>query len=73
MKVKGNKRCNENSDSCLYLTNLLDVSCFRYKSLCPDTWPTWNGRLVDGVSTLVKHIGYKPEEYKLGRLVTQMF
>ncbi|XP_056127040.1 myosin Ic, paralog b isoform X1 [Rhinichthys klamathensis goyatoka] len=39
----------------------------RYKSLCPDTWPTWNGRLVDGVSTLVKHIGYKPEEYKLGR------
>ncbi|XP_012684324.1 myosin Ic, paralog b isoform X2 [Clupea harengus] len=39
----------------------------RYKSLCPDTWPSWNGRLVDGVSTLVKHLGYKPEEYKLGR------
>ncbi|XP_076138752.1 myosin Ic, paralog b isoform X1 [Alosa pseudoharengus] len=39
----------------------------RYKSLCPETWPSWNGRLVDGVSTLVKHLGYKPEEYKLGR------
>uniref|UniRef100_A0AAY4EQL5 Unconventional myosin-Ic n=1 Tax=Denticeps clupeoides TaxID=299321 RepID=A0AAY4EQL5_9TELE len=39
----------------------------RYKSLCPDTWPSWDGRLVDGVSTLVKHLGYKPEEYKLGR------
>ncbi|RXN07651.1 unconventional myosin-Ic-like isoform X1 [Labeo rohita] len=38
-----------------------------YKSLCPDTWPNWDGRLVDGVSTLVKHLGYKPEEYKLGR------
>ncbi|XP_030631997.1 myosin Ic, paralog b isoform X2 [Chanos chanos] len=39
----------------------------RYKSLCPETWPNWQGRLVDGVSTLVKHLGYKPEEYKLGR------
>uniref|UniRef100_A0A1A8A9T4 Myosin IC n=1 Tax=Nothobranchius furzeri TaxID=105023 RepID=A0A1A8A9T4_NOTFU len=39
----------------------------RYKSLCPDTWPNWEGKLVDGVSTLVKHLGYKPEEYKLGR------
>uniref|UniRef100_A0A3Q2GJI7 Myosin Ic, paralog b n=1 Tax=Cyprinodon variegatus TaxID=28743 RepID=A0A3Q2GJI7_CYPVA len=40
---------------------------FRYKSLCPETWPNWNGKLSDGVSTLVKHLGYKPEEYKLGR------
>ncbi|XP_036392066.1 myosin Ic, paralog b isoform X1 [Megalops cyprinoides] len=39
----------------------------RYKSLCPETWPNWQGRLADGVSTLVKHLGYKPEEYKLGR------
>ncbi|XP_043910277.1 unconventional myosin-Ic isoform X1 [Protopterus annectens] len=39
----------------------------RYKSLCPATWPNWNGRLADGVSTLVKHLGYKPEEYKMGR------
>ncbi|XP_036379609.1 unconventional myosin-Ic-like isoform X2 [Megalops cyprinoides] len=39
----------------------------RYKPLCPETWPNWPGRLADGVSTLVKHLGYKPEEYKLGR------
>uniref|UniRef100_A0A4W4F588 Myosin motor domain-containing protein n=1 Tax=Electrophorus electricus TaxID=8005 RepID=A0A4W4F588_ELEEL len=44
-----------------------EVFLQRYKSLCPDTWPSWDGRLVDGVSTLVKHLGYKPEEYKLGR------
>uniref|UniRef100_A0AAY4CPH0 Unconventional myosin-Ic n=1 Tax=Denticeps clupeoides TaxID=299321 RepID=A0AAY4CPH0_9TELE len=39
----------------------------RYKSLCPETWPSWQGQLSDGVATLVKHLGYKPEEYKLGR------
>ncbi|XP_063058785.1 unconventional myosin-Ic [Engraulis encrasicolus] len=39
----------------------------RYKSLCPDTWPNWEGNLQDGVATLVKHLSYKPEEYKLGR------
>ncbi|XP_059932004.1 unconventional myosin-Ic-like isoform X2 [Gadus macrocephalus] len=39
----------------------------RYKSLCPDTWPNWQGKLPEGVSTLVKHLGYKPEEYKMGR------
>ncbi|XP_076130722.1 unconventional myosin-Ic isoform X1 [Alosa pseudoharengus] len=39
----------------------------RYKSLCPDTWPSWQGHLADGVATLVKHLSYKPEEYKLGK------
>ncbi|XP_052412896.1 unconventional myosin-Ic isoform X1 [Carassius gibelio] len=39
----------------------------RYKSLCPDTWPNWHGKLPEGVATLVKHLNYKPEEYKLGR------
>uniref|UniRef100_A0A8B9R9Z6 Myosin Ic, paralog a n=1 Tax=Astyanax mexicanus TaxID=7994 RepID=A0A8B9R9Z6_ASTMX len=39
----------------------------RYKPLCPDTWPNWQGNLSDGVSTLVRHLNYKPEEYKLGR------
>uniref|UniRef100_A0A8B9JZA2 Myosin Ic, paralog a n=1 Tax=Astyanax mexicanus TaxID=7994 RepID=A0A8B9JZA2_ASTMX len=37
----------------------------RYKPLCPDTWPNWQGNLSDGVSTLVRHLNYKPEEYKL--------
>lgn len=39
----------------------------RYKSLCPDTWPTWAGRPQEGVAVLVRHLGYKPEEYKMGR------
>uniref|UniRef100_A0A2K6BQR7 Unconventional myosin-Ic n=1 Tax=Macaca nemestrina TaxID=9545 RepID=A0A2K6BQR7_MACNE len=39
----------------------------RYKSLCPETWPTWAGRPQDGVAVLVRHLGYKPEEYKMGR------
>ncbi|XP_062999815.1 unconventional myosin-Ih isoform X2 [Elgaria multicarinata webbii] len=43
----------------------------RYKSLCPDTWPQWQGTAAKGVEKLVKHIGFKPEEYKLGR--TKLF
>ncbi|XP_060048547.1 unconventional myosin-Ih [Erinaceus europaeus] len=39
----------------------------RYKSLCPDTWPHWHGPAAEGVERLVKYIGYKPQEYKLGR------
>uniref|UniRef100_A0A480T7A3 Unconventional myosin-Ic isoform X2 n=1 Tax=Sus scrofa TaxID=9823 RepID=A0A480T7A3_PIG len=39
----------------------------RYKSLCPETWPTWAGRPQDGVAVLIRHLGYKPEEYKMGR------
>ncbi|OWK15111.1 MYO1C, partial [Cervus elaphus hippelaphus] len=39
----------------------------RYKSLCPETWPMWTGRPQDGVTVLVRHLGYKPEEYKMGR------
>uniref|UniRef100_A0A3B4CG41 Myosin motor domain-containing protein n=1 Tax=Pygocentrus nattereri TaxID=42514 RepID=A0A3B4CG41_PYGNA len=39
----------------------------RYKPLCPDTWPHWRGVAADGVETLVKHLGYQPDEYKMGR------
>ncbi|NWS96514.1 MYO1H protein, partial [Mionectes macconnelli] len=39
----------------------------RYKCLCPATWPNWHGTAAEGVERLIKHIGYKPEEYKLGR------
>lgn len=42
-------------------------SLTRYKSLCPETWPTWDGRPQDGVAALLKHLGFKQEEYKLGR------
>ncbi|XP_056384833.1 unconventional myosin-Ih [Hyla sarda] len=43
----------------------------RYKSLCPQTWPNWHGPAREGVERLVKHIGYQPNEYKLGR--TKLF
>ncbi|KAM4708233.1 unconventional myosin-Ih [Discoglossus pictus] len=43
----------------------------RYKSLCPQTWPNWQGPAREGVERLVKHIGYQPNEYKLGR--TKLF
>ncbi|XP_044296365.1 unconventional myosin-Ih [Varanus komodoensis] len=39
----------------------------RYKSLCPETWPHWRGSAAKGVEKLVQHIGYRPEEYKMGR------
>ncbi len=40
---------------------------FRYKPLCPDTWPNWRGTAAEGVRRLIKHLGYKPDEYKMGR------
>uniref|UniRef100_A0A3B4XJS2 Unconventional myosin-Ih-like n=1 Tax=Seriola lalandi dorsalis TaxID=1841481 RepID=A0A3B4XJS2_SERLL len=39
----------------------------RYKPLCPDTWPNWRGTAAEGVRRLVKHLGYKSDEYKMGR------
>ncbi|XP_057215605.1 unconventional myosin-Ih isoform X2 [Triplophysa rosa] len=39
----------------------------RYKALCPDTWPHWKGTPAEGVQRLIKHLGYKPDEYKMGR------
>lgn len=51
----------------VFTASLFGLNVFRYKSLCPATWPNWEGKLSDGVATLVKHLGYKPEEYKLGR------
>ncbi|KAM9841673.1 unconventional myosin-Ih [Aulostomus maculatus] len=39
----------------------------RYKPLCPDTWPNWRGTAAEGVQRLIKHLGYKPDEYKMGR------
>ncbi|XP_053711307.1 unconventional myosin-Ih isoform X1 [Synchiropus splendidus] len=39
----------------------------RYKPLCPDTWPNWKGTAAEGVKCLIKHLGYKPDEYKMGR------
>ncbi|KAM4576529.1 unconventional myosin-Ih [Odontesthes bonariensis] len=39
----------------------------RYKPLCPATWPHWRGVASDGVEALAQHLGYLPNEYKMGR------
>ncbi|XP_061585971.1 unconventional myosin-Ih [Cololabis saira] len=44
-----------------------EVFLKRYKPLCPATWPHWRGGPADGVQVLVQHLGYLPDEYKLGR------
>ncbi|KAG9335065.1 hypothetical protein JZ751_005740, partial [Albula glossodonta] len=44
-----------------------EVFLQRYKPLCPDTWPNWKGPPAEGVERLVKHLGYAPDEYKMGK------
>ncbi|KAK1893127.1 Unconventional myosin-Ih [Dissostichus eleginoides] len=44
-----------------------EVFLKRYKPLCPATWPHWRGVPADGVEVLVQHLGYMPNEYKMGR------
>ncbi|XP_031427045.1 unconventional myosin-Ih [Clupea harengus] len=44
-----------------------DVFLQRYKPLCPATWPHWRGPAAEGVEKLAQHLGYKPDEYKMGR------
>lgn len=42
----------------------------RFKSLCPRTWPSFNGEPKEGVKILCAHL-YKPSEYQLGN--TKLF
>ncbi|XP_071755900.1 unconventional myosin-Ih [Centroberyx gerrardi] len=44
-----------------------DIFLKRYKPLCPATWPHWRGEPADGVEVLAQHLGYLPDEYKMGR------
>ncbi|XP_041348881.1 unconventional myosin-Ic-like [Gigantopelta aegis] len=43
----------------------------RYKCLCPDTWPRFNGSPKDGVQTLVTYLNYDEDEYRMGK--TKLF
>ncbi|CAA9999891.1 unnamed protein product [Nesidiocoris tenuis] len=38
----------------------------RYKSLCPKTWPSYKGPAKDGVRVLIQHLGYQPDEFRIG-------
>lgn len=39
----------------------------RYKSLCKETWPNYRGDPKQGVQILVQSLGYKHDEYRMGR------
>lgn len=39
----------------------------RYKSLCPETWPSYRGNPKDGVHTLVNHLGYGKDDHRMGK------
>lgn len=38
----------------------------RYKSLCPETWPFPKGTPKEAVQTLVNHLNYGPDDYRMG-------
>src|SRR5258708_1426240 len=48
-----------------------DAFLKRFKSLCPKTWPKYNGKSKDGVQLLVNHLGFKADEYRMGK--TKLF
>ncbi|XP_057322308.1 unconventional myosin IC isoform X2 [Microplitis mediator] len=43
----------------------------RYKSLCPSTWPSYQGTAKEGVQILVSHLNYDDNEYQMGN--TKLF
>ncbi|XP_037794658.1 unconventional myosin IC-like isoform X1 [Penaeus monodon] len=50
---------------------LYEIFLARYKSLCPATWPKYPGPAKDGVKAIVDHLGYHPEDYRMGE--TKLF
>ncbi|CAL8120285.1 unnamed protein product [Orchesella dallaii] len=44
-----------------------DTFLDRYKSLCPQTWPHFQGPADKGVELLMKHLGYHEDDYQLGK------
>lgn len=50
--------------------NKYDSFVERYKCLCPETWPRFNGTLVQAAVRICTHFNYKLDsEYSLGKLV----
>ena len=39
----------------------------RYKSLCPETWPKYEGPARSGVEKLMKHLGFGADDYSMGK------
>lgn len=43
----------------------------RYKMICPETWPTWNGDAKSGTEKILNHLKIDPEGYRFGK--TKLF
>ncbi|OXA52598.1 unconventional myosin IC [Folsomia candida] len=39
----------------------------RYKSLCPQTWPHYDGPAERGVEIIMKHLGYNQDHFRMGK------
>ncbi|XP_071551474.1 unconventional myosin IC isoform X2 [Panulirus ornatus] len=48
-----------------------EIFLARYKSICPATWPHHHGLAKDGVKAIVQHLGYPPDDFRLGE--TKLF
>ncbi|KAK3084998.1 hypothetical protein FSP39_022632 [Pinctada imbricata] len=48
-----------------------EVFLKRYKSLCPQTWPHYDGPAKEGVEILVNYLNYSNDDYRLGK--TKLF
>ena len=48
-----------------------DVFLNRYKSLCPKTWPHFEGGAKQGVQVLVNHLNFQADDYRMGK--TKLF
>lgn len=43
----------------------------RYKCLCPQTWPHFEGSAKQGVQTLIQYLSYATDDYRMGK--TKLF
>ena len=49
------------------LTYLFVYMYFSYALLTPETYPTWNGRVQDGVKHLLLSVNMEPDQWQLGK------
>lgn len=40
---------------------------YRYKMICPSTWPTWRGDLKVGVKTIVDYLRIPADQFRMGK------
>eukprot|EP01090_Pellita_catalonica_P015572 TRINITY_DN4247_c0_g1_i1.p1 TRINITY_DN4247_c0_g1~~TRINITY_DN4247_c0_g1_i1.p1 ORF type:complete len:720 (-),score=136.68 TRINITY_DN4247_c0_g1_i1:60-2099(-) len=45
---------------------LYDKFFYRYRVVCPKTWPNWTGDFKTGAEAILQHVGLKLGDYQLG-------